>query len=278
MLISCIMQNYNLDSGLLLPGVIPCKPEAAKSSIFSGIKYSLTTLAATVTSSTILKTFIKNPDIANASSAHLAYTWAVNTVFHILDGRVLQSGSTLHRMTGKITCLLHNFQFTTAIRRSTGTFLHELGHYLAANMLFSNPQTTIEMYDIGKGACLLDFEGLSAIGKLVGENGADFILAAGGFSMDMLLNVAATIGGHYAEKKSGVFNLLNTYALTSIYSCCKYALACVDRPEGDYYKISEPIGLTPYHYAALLIGVPLLTKAILHASDSWKAKPSQEIS
>ncbi len=266
------MHISNSDPDLVLPGIIPYPPVAQKSSIFSGLKYSLATLAATVTSSTILNKLIKNPDVAYASSSHLAYNWALNSVFHILNERVLQSGSTLHRMTGKITCLLHNFQFAIGIRRSAGTFLHELGHYLAANTLLNNSQAYIEMYSMGRGATLLNFTELSSLGNIVGEKGADFILAAGGFGMDMLLNVAATIGGHYAEKKAGVFNLLNTYTLSSIYTCCKYALASINHPEGDYHKISEPIGLTPYHYVALLIGVPLLTKAILHIIDSRNAK------
>lgn len=156
--------------------------------------------------------------------------------------------------------------------------IHECGHYLAAMLLYidAKPEITINVLAGGSTSYILA-NGLSPLGKALGERLAETVLYASGTALELLwcqlaLVAAYTLANNQPEIKShlllsSVFSITGHfwYALSALWNC--------ENPGQDYCSLQQLHTIDPISAALFILGSTL---ALLYCLETRTQRLNQQ--
>lgn len=131
-------------------------------------------------------------------------------------------------------------------------YLHELGHKIAAEQLYSNPRTSITVNPFKGGAMRWYPSALSPLGEKLGANGARAAVAAAGPAVDVLTSVALFGAGYKLRKKHPmVGHAMMGYAGMNMANITAYAASGIGKTLAqsaghDFLNLQAFAGIPPW--------------------------------
>lgn len=160
--------------------------------------------------------------------------------------------------------------FALVFNAMAGILLHELGHALAALILFKNPSISINVNPWKNGVTTYMTGVLSALGRRLGLNNALLVVAAAGTALVLVASVGLFIAGHVLKGRyPQMAAYLNMAGIVSIINAIAYALTPLlgSTESGNDFGVLAAGGIHPLLSIGVLIGIPLLIKGMLLAID-----------
>ena len=147
------------------------------------------------------------------------------------------------------------------------TITHELGHVVAAKMLYnitSGPSISISPWT-GSGFTTFRYSSLSTLGASIGVKASKLILLAAGTISTSLISVISLIGASCLRNKAPeVSKYLNVLTIIATVQGVLYALSALwttigDNPSHDFVQLALG-GIHPLIATVTIIAIPLMFK------------------
>lgn len=163
--------------------------------------------------------------------------------------------------------------FATAFEAGPRQLIHELGHYVMANLLLKNPKVKISITPFGSGSTEFTMSyGLTYFGDLLGKKGAKNLIAAGGMVGTLFAASTCFIVSHYTTKSNPQLSEgLNYAGISQLFAEILYAGSVfslnLSNPEisHDYAVLYRNVGFHPYLAIAFLL-TPIFIKSVVYMS------------
>ena len=160
--------------------------------------------------------------------------------------------------------------FATVFASTAGIAIHEIGHALAAVLLFKNPSVSISVNPWKNGLTTWSGGSLSRVGKLCGFKEARLMVAAAGAVLILGMSLGLFIAGHVLkDKHPKVCQYLNMIGIMNLIIHVEYALSALGSnkdPSHDFVALKAG-GIHPFVSVAVLVGLPAFVKGMLLLVD-----------
>lgn len=164
--------------------------------------------------------------------------------------------------------------FATVFAYTAGIAIHEIGHALAALLLFKNPSISISVNPWQNGLTTWIEGGLSVVGRLLGVKEARLVIAAAGTALILFVSLGLFIAGHVLkDKHPKICKYLNMIGIMNLVIHIQYALSALTGSTDSAHDFGslKAGGVPPLVSVAVLIGLPLLVKGMLLLVDHLRA-------
>ncbi|MEI8301331.1 MAG: hypothetical protein WCG10_06995, partial [Chlamydiota bacterium] len=163
--------------------------------------------------------------------------------------------------------------FATVFASTAGIAIHEIGHALAAVLLFKNPSVSISVNPWKNGLTTWSSGPLSKVGKLCGLKEAKLMVAAAGAVLILAMSLGLFVASHVLkDRHPKVCQYLNMIVIMNLIIHIQYALSALGThadPSHDFVALKAG-GIHPFVSVAVLVGLPVFVKGTLLLVDHLK--------
>lgn len=145
-----------------------------------------------------------------------------------------------------------------------GIFVHESGHALAALACYKGVKPKITIIPFVGGRTTIDVcQGLTRLGKLLGERGAKLAFTVGGASMSLMASLGGLTMARAIKDKHP--NISDMFFMTSVCQVAREALYALSAyfvvgapPSHDFIRLWMMTGISPLTATLFIVAVPLV--------------------
>ena len=153
------------------------------------------------------------------------------------------------------------------------TYLHELGHKVAAHSLFEGVQSTITVKPLQGGSLRWRAQGLSALGERLGYEGSRAAVAAAGPMVDVVTSMAAFGAGYKMRHRHPIVaQTMMGYAAANMANLTLYAASGIGKtlassPGHDFLNLQAFAGIPCWASTAVLASLLPAQFLVMRALD-----------
>lgn len=158
-------------------------------------------------------------------------------------------------------------------------YLHELGHKMAVQTLYSGTTATISVDPFKGGVTKWSAQGLSPLGQHLGEHGARSVVAMAGTAMDALSSCALFAAGYKLRKKHPIAgNAMMGYGIMNMTNSTLYAASGIGKGAAaakaghDFVTLQTQMGIPCWASTAVVASLIPLTYLVMRSLDKEIAK------
>jgi multidrug transporter EmrE-like cation transporter len=139
------------------------------------------------------------------------------------------------------------------------TLLHEIGHMLAAYIIYIDPSPYIQIFSLSGGATSYITDQLSVVGNLFSFKIANSLVSSAGFLITLPISLFMLYLANKKNPLSQLYAFLTTSAIYAIASDALYAFSAINNPsQGNDFLSLWQIGIHPFFSILFLLASPLL--------------------
>jgi len=159
------------------------------------------------------------------------------------------------------------------------TYLHELGHKVAIQTLYSGAHAEITVNPFKGGVTKWSASGLSPLGEQLGAHGSRSVVAMAGTAMDALSSVALFAAGYKVRKKNPVIgNAMMGYGVMNMTNSTLYAASGIGKGAAtakaghDFVTLQTQLGIPCWASTAVVASLIPITYLVVRSLDKEIAK------
>lgn len=146
--------------------------------------------------------------------------------------------------------------------------VHEMGHYLAASILFREANAKISISPFQSAHTTFDLSaGLSFAGRLLGMHTSFSLLLAAGLLATTITATTLYVAARYLKSHPDISSYVKMLACAQMLADISYGVLSLLEPEkmvsGDFWMLHCVVGIHPSVTIALMLALPLAAKAAL---------------
>ncbi|MBS2036503.1 hypothetical protein JST97_16040 [bacterium] len=159
------------------------------------------------------------------------------------------------------------------------TYLHELGHKLAVQTLYSGTTADISIEPFKGGVTKWSAQGLSPLGEHLGSHASRSVVAMAGTAMDALSSCALFAAGYKLRKKHPLAgNAMMGYGIMNMTNSTLYAASGIGKGAAaakaghDFVTLQTQAGIPCWASTAVVASLIPLTYLLMRSLDKEIAK------